>query len=160
MVSSKKTKKHLVSEDAGWVFLRVESEVSLMNEQNLKPIRYLSSEEAKRRGSKGGRASGEARRRRKLIKEQMEIALSLPVSNKKIRKTMDDIGLDEEDMDNQMALVLAMIQQGCKGDVGAFNSIRDLMGEKPQDKVELSGEVNNPFEGLSTEDLKKLINDG
>ena len=160
MVSSKKTKKHLVSEDAGWVFLRVESEVSLMNEQNLKPIRYLSSEEAKRRGSKGGRASGEARRRRKLIKEQMEIALSLPVSNKKIRKTMDDIGLDVEDMDNQMALVLAMIQQGCKGDVGAFNSIRDLMGEKPQDKVELSGEVNNPFEGLSTEDLKKLINDG
>ena len=117
-----------------------ESEVSLMNEQNLKPIRYLSSEEAKRRGSKGGKASGEARRRRKLIKEQMELALSLPVSNKKIRKTMEDIGLDDEDMDNQMALVLAMIQQGCKGDVGAFNSIRDLMGEKPQDKVELSGE--------------------
>lgn len=131
-----------------------------MNEENLKPIRYLSSDEAKRRGAKGGKASGEARRRRKLIKEQMEIALSLPVSNKKIRKTMEDIGLDDEDMDNQMALVLAMIQQGCKGDVSAFNSIRDLMGEKPQDKVELSGEVSNPFEGLSTEDLKKLINDG
>lgn len=138
----------------------VEKGVSLMNEENLKPIRHLSSDEAKRRGAKGGKASGEARRRRKLIKEQMEIALSLPVSNKKIRKTMEDIGLDEEEMDNQMALVLAMIQQGCKGDVGAFNSIRDLMGEKPQDKVELSGEVNNPYKDLTTEDLKKLINDG
>ena len=131
-----------------------------MNEQNLKPIRHLSSEEAKRRGAKGGKASGESRRRRKLIKEQMELALSLPVSNKKIRKTMEDIGLDDEDMDNQMALVLAMIQQWCKGDVGAFNSIRDLMGEKPQDKVELSGEMNNPFKELTSEELKKLINDG
>ena len=27
------------------------------------------------------------------------------------------------------------------------------------EKVELSGEVNNPFAGLSTEDLKKLVND-
>lgn len=29
-----------------------------------------------------------------------------------------------------------------------------------KDKVEVSGEVNNPMAGLSTEDLKKLINDG
>ena len=94
-----------------------------MNEENLKPIRYLSSDEAKRIGSNGGKASGETRRRRKLIREQMEIALSLPVSNKKIQKTMENMALDEEDMDNQMALVLAMIQQGCKGDVGAFNSL-------------------------------------
>ena len=29
-----------------------------------------------------------------------------------------------------------------------------------KDKVEVSGEVNNPMAGLTTEDLKKLINDG
>lgn len=29
-----------------------------------------------------------------------------------------------------------------------------------KDKVEVSGNINNPYEGLSTEDLKKLINDG
>lgn len=29
-----------------------------------------------------------------------------------------------------------------------------------KDKVEVSGNINNPYEGLSTEDLKKLIKDG
>ncbi|OOM82312.1 terminase small subunit [Clostridium puniceum] len=29
-----------------------------------------------------------------------------------------------------------------------------------KDKLEVSGNINNPYEGLSTDDLKKLINDG
>jgi len=29
-----------------------------------------------------------------------------------------------------------------------------------KDRVEISGQVNNPMEGLTTEELKKLINDG
>lgn len=29
-----------------------------------------------------------------------------------------------------------------------------------KDKVEVTGNINNPYEGLSTEDLKKLISDG
>lgn len=38
----------------------------------------------------------------------------------------------------------------------------DRAGFKALDKVELSGDINtnNPFEGLTTEELKKLINDG
>ena len=37
----------------------------------------------------------------------------------------------------------------------------DRAGFKPQDKIELSGEIKttNPLEGLTTEDLKKLIDD-
>lgn len=37
----------------------------------------------------------------------------------------------------------------------------DRAGFKPQDKLEVSGEIktSNPLEGLSTEDLKKLIDD-
>ena len=33
----------------------------------------------------------------------------------------------------------------------------DRAGFKPTDNVKVSAQVNNPFEGLSTEDLKKLI---
>ena len=36
----------------------------------------------------------------------------------------------------------------------------DRAGFKPTDEVKVSGEVNNPFAGLSTEELKKLIGDG
>ena len=36
----------------------------------------------------------------------------------------------------------------------------DRAGFKPVDEVNISGEVNNPFADLTTEELKKLINDG
>jgi phage terminase small subunit len=35
----------------------------------------------------------------------------------------------------------------------------DRAGFKPTDEVNVNGNVNNPFAGLSTEDLKKLIGD-
>lgn len=35
----------------------------------------------------------------------------------------------------------------------------DRAGFKPTDEVKVSGELNNPFEGLTTEELKKLISD-
>ena len=35
----------------------------------------------------------------------------------------------------------------------------DRAGFKPTDEVKLSGEVNNPFSGLSTEELKAMIGD-
>ena len=35
----------------------------------------------------------------------------------------------------------------------------DRAGFKPTDEVKVSGQLNNPFEGLSTADLKKLIDD-
>ena len=36
----------------------------------------------------------------------------------------------------------------------------DRAGFKPVDEVNLNGEVKNPFAGLTTEELKKLVNDG
>ena len=36
----------------------------------------------------------------------------------------------------------------------------DRAGFKPMEEVRLSGEVQNPFEGLTTDELKKLIGDG
>jgi phage terminase small subunit len=35
----------------------------------------------------------------------------------------------------------------------------DRAGFKPTDEVKLSGELNNPFAGMSTDELKKLVND-
>lgn len=41
--------------------------------------------------------------------------------------------------------------------LNAAKDILDRAGFKPEDKVEISGNVNNPLAGLSTEDLKKLV---
>ena len=43
--------------------------------------------------------------------------------------------------------------------LNAAKDILDRVGLKPEEKVEIRGDVNNPFAGLSTEELKKLIDD-
>ncbi|MEE1061286.1 MAG: phBC6A51 family helix-turn-helix protein [Ruminococcus sp.] len=41
----------------------------------------------------------------------------------------------------------------------AAKDILDRTGFKPQDRIEVQGAVNNPFEGLTTEELRKIIDD-
>ena len=61
---------------------------------------------------------------------------------------------------------LAVIKRGRDGfEIKPYDKIRalELLGKHLgmfAEKVELSGEVNNPMAGLTTEDLKKLIYDG
>ena len=51
------------------------------------------------------------------------------------------------------------LKEALSGNVKAFETIRDTIGEKPQDKVNISGEVNNPFSGMTTEELRKILNE-
>lgn len=101
-------------------------------------LKRPSSEEARKNGRKGGIASGKSRRRKRLMKEQMEFLLSQPVTSAKAKKAMEGLGIDEELMDNQMALIVAMFQQGVKGNVKAFTAIRDTIGEMPVQEVNIN----------------------
>lgn len=85
----------------------------MANEQNLKPVK--SKKEARERGRKGGLASGEARRKRKTLKEELLLMLS--------------------DGETQQSVTLALIEKAMSGDTKAFEVIRDTIGEKPVDKV-------------------------
>lgn len=38
----------------------------------------------------------------------------------------------------------------------SFEVLRDTMGQKPKEDINLSGEINNPYKELSVEELKKL----
>ena len=59
----------------------------------------------------------------------------------------------------QEAIMLAQIQKAMKGDTKAAEYVRDTSGNKLKEGVELSGGINNPFAGLSTDELRKLIGD-
>ena len=85
----------------------------MANEQNLKPV--SSTKEARERGRKGGLASGEARRKRKTLKEELLLMLS--------------------EGETQQSVTLALIEKAMSGDTKAFEVIRDTIGEKPVDKV-------------------------
>ena len=124
--------------------------------ENLKPFSEMSPERAREIQSKGGKASGEARARKKAMREQAEVLLSLPLKDKKAKATLKALGLDTGDLDNQMIIVAAMWKRAAQGDIEAATWLRDLLGEKPADQLAISGELNNPLKGLTTEELRKL----
>lgn len=99
----------------------------MANEQNLIPFTSEQNrEEAKKNGAKGGKKSGEVRRQRKAMKEQMEMLLSLPFKQIEKLDFIENLGIDKEQIDNQMALLVAMYGRALKGDVQAFKEIREV----------------------------------
>ena len=113
----------------------------MANEKNLKPVR--TKKEARERGKNGGIKSGEIRAQRKTLREELLALLRTKVKNKTIQEKIS----------------FSLIQKALNGNVKAFETIRDTIGEKPQNKVNISGEVNNPFSGMSTEELRKILNE-
>lgn len=125
--------------------------------ENLTPFTEMSEERAREIRSMGGKASGESRKRKKAMREQAELLLSLPLKDKKAQKVLQGLGLKKGDLDNQMIIVAAMWQRAAKGDIEAATWLRDLLGEKPAEQLVMSGELNNPFKDLTTEELRELI---
>lgn len=112
------------------------------NEQNLRPSEYkLSQDEAK----KGGIASGEARRKKKTLRELVELFGELGV-NPDTRKLMKQLGIPEDLMTRKMQPVVALFNKANKGDVSAFNAIRDIIGEKPVDETKLTGALDTSIQ--------------
>lgn len=100
----------------------------MANEQNLKPIK--SKKRARELGSKGGQKFAENQRRRKSLRENMDILLGLPIKNPEDYNSAIEIGVDPEDTDNAMLLTIALFGKAKSGDVSAYKEIRDLIGEE------------------------------
>lgn len=105
----------------------------MANEQNLMPIQEVNSrrtrEEHSRDSRKGGQRSAEVRRQRKAMREQMELLLSLPVKDAKNKAFMEQLGIDEDNMDNQMLLVMSVFSKAMKGDLEAFREIKGVIND-------------------------------
>lgn len=111
----------------------------MANIENLKPKdSNQSREEAKKNGKKGGIASGKARRERKAMREQLEMLLKLPVKSEKTKKQIHDLGISDKEIDNQMALTISLYQEALKGNTKAYELIRDTLGEKIPDRLEIN----------------------
>lgn len=95
------------------------------NPDNLNPVR--SKQEATERGRKGGIASGQARRNKKMLRECFEILLD---KNYK--------GKDGKVISGAETLALTVFQKAQRGDLKAFEIVRDTAGQKPIEKVMLA----------------------
>lgn len=113
-----------------------------MNEENLRPIQkgQLSKEELKKRQSNGGKKSGQVRRERKAFKESLLMLLDMKAPEQigvQIKKTLPK--LKDKDLNYQNAILVSLLQQAVKGNTKAVELIRDTIGEKPKEVVEISG---------------------
>ena len=88
------------------------------NPQNFISMDKRSKDEVRKISSKGGKRSGESRRKRKALREELLALLSAGNTQKNIS--------------------LALIDQALNGNVKAFETIRDTIGEKPVEKVVMS----------------------
>ena len=80
--------------------------------KNLKPVTERSKDEIRAISSKGGKASGIARRKKADLKKAFEILLSLDVTDSKIKKQLEEIGMAGN---NEALLAFAIFQQAVKG---------------------------------------------
>ena len=107
------------------------------NEKNLMPIQEVNSNRTREQHSedsrKGGVASGVSRRRKRSLKEAADLFLSMPVTDTRTFNKMAKAGIDVDDADYQMAVIVGLTMQAAKGDAKAAKAVFDLLGEIPDD---------------------------
>lgn len=112
-----------------------------------------SSDEARVNGAKGGKASAAARRRRKTFAEGLRELLQMEETDPETRALLQELGLEGTIQD---ALNMAQVRQAHRGDSEAFRLIRDTVGEKPREGLEIGNLDGKP---LATVDLRELSNE-
>lgn len=133
----------------------------MTNEKNLIPFSERSEEEAREFGRKGGIASGVARRRKRSLREAADLFLSMPVRDKRRLNAMLRDGINEEDVDNQMAIIVGLSKMAMAGDARAAKLIFDLLRESEMESGR--GEEGNNLldaiqnrEEINTDDLPEV----
>ena len=98
----------------------------MANEQNLvkgDEIHVFTPEEH----SKGGKRSAEVRREKRELRKALEILMEQEIKDKK-----GNVKTGTE------AMALAVFQKALKGDIKAFEVVRDTVGQKPIEKVQVA----------------------
>lgn len=116
------------------------------NKGNLVKNSDLTPQERREKASKAGKASVEARRKKKTMKEVLEYMLHNSELKPALKQMLADEGIDENEMNHQMVITRSLIAKAEQGDVQAYNTICAMIGEKPADKLDLSGSLDSKIE--------------
>ena len=134
---------------------------------NKNTLKVYTSEEARFYGALGGKASADARRRKKSLKELTQALLEMKPHELVSRKAMQLFpGVEPEDLTNGMALAMSMFNKAVvDGDVKAAQFVRDTAGEMPEQVI--SGNlghstvfVTETEENKIIKHIQEVLNDG
>lgn len=99
----------------------------------------LTSEQLRERASKAGKASVQAKRRKKTMREALELLMYGTELPEQTKRMLEAEGIKEDDFNHQMVMTRSLIAKAESGDVQAYNAICAMIGEKPAEKMEMSG---------------------
>ena len=138
-----------------------------MSEKEKKPrgntFAKMTYEERAEMGRKGGLKKGENFKKRKLLKETLEIFLQMPVRKGKVTDCESVRAFAElkgRNVTVDQALMLTLINKALRGDLNAMTMLIGMVGEKPSDNLVVDAMISkNPLQDLSADELRKLIKD-
>lgn len=107
----------------------------MANEKNLIPFGERSESEERAMRSKGGVNSGATRRRKRSMRDAAEYYLSLPVMDKKAISRFEKDGIETDDIDNQMAIIVGLARTAMRGDSKAAKLLMEMLGENPKEET-------------------------
>lgn len=102
-------------------------EVVTLNEKNLIPFSERTVSKAREIGSAGGKASAAARRRKRDMKQKMQMLLDLPAGMDGYNEAAM-MGIDG-DIDNETVMLIGLFREACAGNVQAVKEIRNIIGK-------------------------------
>ena len=121
----------------------------------------MSPEQRAENGRKGAIKTAEKRRKRKAMKETLGILLDMPLKSGKVYSAEDIksfADLKGKNITIDQAMMVCLVQKALKGDLNAITTIRDTIGEKPTESVNVDATIkSNPFDELTADELRELI---
>ena len=105
----------------------------------MKRFDELAEDQQRELARRGAYAAAAAKRRKKTMREALEMLMYKTELNEQTKSMLKAEGISEEDFNHQMVITRSLIAKAESGDVQAYNAICGMIGEKPADKVEMSG---------------------
>ena len=119
--------------------------------ENLIPFNKRTEEEQREIRSKGGKASGEARRRKADFRKTLNQLLTTEINSDEWTPLLNSLGLEST---LEAAVNMAMIKEAMSGNVKAYTAIRDTIGQTTKSEEDIK-EQEERIQGVKLDNTAK-----
>jgi len=136
-----------------------------MSKEDLIPINKRTKDEQKEITTKGGLASGAARRKKRDLKQKIKWLYDLAPTNDQIKQIVDNLPIELDDVDNELVEIIGLHNSASRGNHKAFITLQEYAGNIIPRNIKLTGDMNNynfdmteKLQKLSVDELRALAN--
>ena len=135
------------------------SEKSKANLTNAGAFKRNTRETQQKIARMGAEASNRKQAEKKSYRECAKYISELAVKDPKEIQSLTDMGIDENEMTQAMALTYAMILKAKKGNSQMARLVMELMGQVKEQQTNVTINNTNPYANLTEDELRKLAKD-